>query len=411
MVVAALFCVVLFAVAALVIDYGDGVMGRREAQTAADAAALAAAQDLPDTSVAAATARRYVASNLGAVDWTGCVDPGALALRPDGGNGCISFDAARTRVRVRIPTDTRPVLFGAFAGSTGLKVSASATAQRLVAAGGGPCGLCIIGDRTLQLAGLTKLAVTGGEIQADRLTANNNGAAATVSPLPLRWWAANNSNWGRNDQPAPATFNSRYSKLSAPVPNPFAHLTVDYTGLTTDGSNVNYCNNGVSPIQPGRIYTQNVNINCGTVTLASGTYHFANTLTVGSGATLRGTGVTLVFGCSRACTGEGGKFVFNGNSTVAISAPTSGAYANMAIMFDPGNASGTPNQLGGRITLDGAVYAKKAGFNMGQGSAVVNAWTIVSGGNFDLNAGTLLIDNTRFGGSGSGANGSVSLLD
>jgi len=427
LVVAAISMVAVLAIVAIVIDIGYAKQYRRLSQNSADAAALAAAQDLDGTAAktttAVATAKTWTTKNdpkITAASWTGCTDPNALPYRPDPNNSCISFASNYLTVRVMVPTVTQPVFFGGVVGSKGLPVNASATATKTPGTAtvtAGPCGLCVIEGRTLQIAGNTSVTVTGGEIQADRLTANANDSNNSITPVPLKWYQANNSNWGRNVQPSPATFNSRYAQLSAAVPNPFAAKTVDYTGLVTDGSNINF-NGGTNPLQPNRIYTQNVNINGGTLTLSPGTYYFANTLTVQGSAKLIGTGVTLVFSCRASCAtvgGEPGKFNFSAGTTVEITAPTSGAYAGLAIMFDPNGSQGTPNQLSGNITLNGAVYAKKAGFNMGSSNAVVKAWTIVSGGNFDANGGSLRIDNTAYatatgGGGGTGSTGgSVSL--
>lgn len=425
----ALLLIPLLIVTAIVVDIGYAKQRRRQVQSGADAAALAAAQELDGTSTqvarAVSAAKTWAAKNvdgLVASDWIGCSDPGALAARPDAGNTCISFDStsAPTRVRVRIPAEDQPQFFGQMASSDALSVTAHAVAARAPGVApstpAGPCGLCVIGDRTLQIAGTTQIQVTGGEIQADRLTANANDSNTAITPTPLKWYSANGSNWGRNVQPSPATFNSRYVRLTAPVPNPFDGVTVSYTGLTVSDANVNLPGQG--QILPNTIYRQNVSITSGTVTLQpNSTYYFANTLIVNSGAKLVGNGVTLVFGCTSPCNGEGGKFNFNQGSTVEITAPTTGPYAGFAILFDPGNRSGTPNQLSGTITLAGAVYAKGAGFNMGSSSAVVKAWTVVSGGNFDANNGRIEIDNTKYattvgggGGGGSTAGGQISLV-
>ncbi len=428
LVMVAISMIAILTIVALVVDVGYAKQYRRLSQNSADAAALAAAQDLDGspakTTTALATAKTWARKNdaqITAASWAGCTDPKALPVRPDPGNSCISFSPDYLTVRVLLPAITQPVFFGGVTGSKGFDVNASAAATKTpgtVTAAAGPCGLCVIEGRTLQIAGSTAISVTGGEIQADRLTANANDNNNAITPVPLRWYASNGSNWGRNVQPAPATFNSRYSQLSAPVPNPFAAKTVDYTGLVTDGSNINY-SGGASPLVPNRIYTQNVNIQGGTLTLAPGIYYFANTLNVTNGAKLIGTNVTLVFSCRASCAtvgGEPGKFNFSQGTTVQITAPTSGTYAGMAIMFDPDGSQGTPNQLSGTITLNGAVYAKKAGFNMGSSSAVIKAWTIVSGGNFDANNGTLQIDNNAYanavggGGGGSTTGGSVSLV-
>ncbi|WCO65996.1 pilus assembly protein TadG-related protein [Iamia majanohamensis] len=423
-----LVIVPLLLVGALVIDVGYAKDQRRITQNAADAAALAAAQEMDGTSGqltrAVATAKTWAAKNLPgltATDWVGCTDPDALTARPDltANNTCISFDSATapTKVRVRIPTLDQARFFGQLGSHDALQVTASAVASRTPSTTtqvAGPCGLCIIGDRTLQI-GNSQIAVTGGEIQADRLTANAQDSNYGITPVPLRWYSQNNSNWGRNVQPAPATFNSRYSKLSAPVPNPFEAIDVSYAGLPISDANINA---PAQTIQPDTIYRQSVNVS-GNVTLAPNrTYYFRGNLQVNGGARLVGSGVTLVFVCESRCNGgEGGKFNFGSGSTVQISAPTSGPYAGLAIMFDPTWRGGTPNQLSGNITLEGAVYGKGAGFNMGSNNGLVKAWTIVAGGNFDANQGRLEIDNTKYysggggGGGGSGSSGGEISLD
>lgn len=422
--VVALAMVPLLIITALVADVGYAKQRRRTFQATADAAALAAAQELDggptQISRAIVAVKTWTTKNqpeLTSSRWNGCSDPDALTYRPDTGNTCISFDSASTpsKVRVRLPDEAQPQFFGQFASKDRLRVTAAATASRTPATTtqvAGPCGLCVIGDRTLQMSNMQEVRVTGGEIQADRLTVNLQDANNGVSPLPLKWFNSNGSNWGRNVQPAPATFNSRYSRLSAAVPNPFAALTVSYAGLTVDwSSNINAPGN---TIQPDVIYRQSVNIN-GNVTLAPNrTYYFANNLQMNSG-TLTGVNVTLVFVCTSTCNGsEGGKFNFGSNTTVNITAPSTGPYAGMAIMFDPTMTGGTPNQLSGQVTLDGAVYAKGMGFNLGNSNGVTRAWTIVAGGNFDANSGRLFVDNTKYyalGGSGTGgsAGGTISL--
>lgn len=429
LVVSVIVMLSVLAITALVIDIGYAKQSRRLAQNTADAAALAAAQDLdgtaPSTVTAVASARSWAQKNdpdLTTAAWSGCTDADALPVRPDPATTCISFSADRMTVRVRLPMRDQPVFFGGVIRSDPLEVEAVAVATKTLGSTpsmpAGPCGLCVIEDRTLQIGGSTSIQVTGGEIQADRLTANAQDGNNGIAPVPLRWHTSNTSNWGRNVQPAPATFNSRYQRLTAAVPNPFAALSVDYTGLVTDGSNINY-SSGPSPLQPNRIYTQNINVQGGTLNLAPGTYYFANTLNVTNGARLTGTGVTLVFACAAPCTSGGsepGKFNFSNGTTVTITAPTTGPYAGLAILFDPNGRQGTPNQLSGNITLEGAVYGRRAGFNMGSSSGVVRAWTIVAGGNFDANAGTLIIDNTAYaatvgggGGGSSGTEGSVNL--
>ncbi|MBA3716885.1 MAG: hypothetical protein H0W87_01485 [Actinobacteria bacterium] len=65
------FLVVLLGVAALVVDWGSWFTEQRHLQAAADAATMAAAQDLPNTALASTTATTYAASNAtGLNTWT-----------------------------------------------------------------------------------------------------------------------------------------------------------------------------------------------------------------------------------------------------------------------------------------------------------------------------------------------------
>jgi Flp pilus assembly protein TadG len=70
MVLSVLFVVAMIGFAALVVDVGAWFRGQRHLQTVADAAALAGAQDLPNTSTAQATAATYAQEN-----WAGVTPP------------------------------------------------------------------------------------------------------------------------------------------------------------------------------------------------------------------------------------------------------------------------------------------------------------------------------------------------
>jgi hypothetical protein len=403
-------------VAAVVVDLGYARQLRRTSQNSADAAALAAAQELDGRadqfSRAVTTAKTWAGrnlSNLNDAAWQSCIDATPLAYVPAGSaaGSCVSFDSPTTptRVRVRVPTVESPMFFSRVIRNSGTGIAASAVARRVAAQGSaGPCGLCILRPSRLQIGSITQLRITGSNVYAHDLTVNASDSlpATQIQPLPLYYRNTNSSNWGRNVQPAPATFNSRYAALTADVPNPFAAVTVDYAGVSALQTNVNQCGNG-NPLTPDRIYTQSVNLNCGTITLAPGIYFFSGTLNVGSGVTLTGTNVTLVFGCAnssrtvgQACNNSaGGNFNFASGSTVNLSAPTTGPYAGLAILFDPGNIAGTPSHFDGTTTLDGSVYSKQSGLTSGTSSSSLTAWTIVSGGNYDFNAGTIIIDATK----------------
>ena len=71
--------VAMCALAALGVDIANVWQVRRHAQNAADAAALAAAQDLPNLNNAIATAKTYSQRNFNVATshWVGCRDSGA----------------------------------------------------------------------------------------------------------------------------------------------------------------------------------------------------------------------------------------------------------------------------------------------------------------------------------------------
>lgn len=419
LVITTLVLLALLAVVALVVDVGFAKQYRRQAQNSADAAALAAAQDLDgtaaSTATAIATAKAWALKNnpsITATSWVGCQDAAALALTPDTANSntCISFAADRLSVRVQVPVRDQPVFFGRFAGGAAISVGASARAGKTpgnsTTATAGPCGLCQIGPgNTLKLGGGPTITITNGAVQAHNLAPDG---IQSVSPLPIGWYnqLQNGGNCSR----------CTYTKLASPVPNPFAAVTVDYAGLVVDDSNVNLP--GSTPLLPGRIYRQSVTINSGTVNLAPGTYYFRNGFNV-NGGTLTGTGVTLVLACEAKCNGSSaiGNFNFNGG-TVNLSAPTTGPYAGLSIVADPTSGDpGVPSRFNANVTLNGGVYLKNTGFETGTSGKGLTSWTVVSGGQVNLNQGYVTIDNQAYyaavGGasSGSGSGGTIALLD
>ena len=84
LVVAALMMTALLAMSALAIDIANARQQQRQAQGSADAAALAAAQDLPDPNAAVATVKQYAADNFDTAPaaWNGCRTPTTLPSYP-----------------------------------------------------------------------------------------------------------------------------------------------------------------------------------------------------------------------------------------------------------------------------------------------------------------------------------------
>jgi Flp pilus assembly protein TadG len=128
-VIVAICTIVLFGVAAMAVDLGNGWSRKRSAQTDADFAALAGAAQLPDANAARAAAYDYLKRNLPKSD--NQADAGPLTNYDDNdlGNGEIDITASNKRITVWVPK--RRVNFGIAAaiGFTAVNVQATATAE------------------------------------------------------------------------------------------------------------------------------------------------------------------------------------------------------------------------------------------------------------------------------------------
>ena len=131
LVITAFALVGLVGVVALVVDIVNVNQAQIRAQATADAAALAAAQDLDDVPFALDAAQEYAGRNYGVTvfDWVDCVDPEPLAVATD--VPCISIDDSDspTEIRVHLPDRRVPAFFASVLGRDGFTVSAAATAQ------------------------------------------------------------------------------------------------------------------------------------------------------------------------------------------------------------------------------------------------------------------------------------------
>ena len=194
----AILAVVLLGFAAVAIDMSNARQVRRQAQGGADAAALAAAQDLPDPNAVVATVKAYSLANYGTPNsaWEGCSDPNHLVELPDtvNSNTCISIDEPVARVRVKLPARQVDTFFGGVLGYDTLDVSAMAVAQAdlkrddriipaTVAASAGSGNICIEnGGNDTACANRT----SGNFGSFDSLRINIYMPTSNVSPDSLR---------------------------------------------------------------------------------------------------------------------------------------------------------------------------------------------------------------------------------
>lgn len=130
----ALCLIMLMVFAAFAVDIGGVYAERRQDQTAADVAALAAVQDLRGGEAAiVATAKAYAHESLGEVippgadGWNSCARPDPAALSTQASTAsCISYDSMQ--VRVRLPDRFYKASFGRVIGLDDYRHSAFAIA-------------------------------------------------------------------------------------------------------------------------------------------------------------------------------------------------------------------------------------------------------------------------------------------
>jgi hypothetical protein len=164
---------------------------------------------------------------------------------------------------------------------------------------------------------------------------------------------------------------------AAPAPDPFAKVPAPSTSgpcLTASGST----------LQPG-IYCTGLRLK-GDITLSPGVYVIDNFLDVTGNTTITGSGVTLYLA-------GGANVTINGNTTLNLSAPTSGPYSGI-LFFGDRSARGGSVVFDGNAnsTLTGALYfpteavTYKGNYGGANGCTQIVAYTVSWTGSASLNA-------------------------
>lgn len=379
-VLTAMLAVVLLVASAFVVDLGSAYVAGSKAQTAADASALAGLQALhpgdstqPDFASAVTAVKAFAAENYAVPDdaWTGCTDPAPL---PTHAEGCISFlvSGGTAKARVVMPDRTVDTAFAGLVGVDSLEVSASARAMMRT---GGPsdCALCVIGDGAHDFQN-GDVTVSGADIHLNGdVSVGPNGLVATDGAITVEGIASGSD----------ARYDPDPTESAGRMEDPL----VDYPAAPDISPTVKTdpCGEGASH-GPGTYGS--VSIRGANCTLQPGLYVIVGTwdLAGNDASVLTGDGVTLHFTCGtttvvRSCApGEAGGTLDNsGNGSVAITAPTTGPYAGMALWFDRANGAVIRLTGNGQAGLSGTIYALSAQLLInGNGCAgTLNALVIV----------------------------------
>lgn len=338
LVIAGLSLPLVVGAAGLGTDTVQWVVWKRELQRAADSAAFAGAyaraQDNANMTATQAVTRDLTQNNHTMVSLLAGSPQIAFPTSPNWANG----------VRVTLRVQKR-LGFSSLFFSTPPIIEASATAA-LVDEG----TYCAVG-----------LAPTGSSIEIGGSTNVNLGCGAisnSQDPTQSVGVSGNAHNFVADPVAGvggvSSTVNGATEVLSFQVPmrDPYADIsTAVPAGMPCRNYNNAQTTNADGSKAPGCY--NNFNPAAGTV-LSPGEYYLNNTnLSLSGHQSISGTGVTIIL------TGTNpGSLTMNGNSSMNLTAPTSGPYENMVLIQSPNATAGNTNKINGDndTVLDGAVY-------------------------------------------------------
>lgn len=366
-----LLSVVLFTVAALVVDLGLARSARLQAQATADAGALAAANaaylhGVPDTAAAVAAVKAYAAQNYGTTDadWASCKDAGRptgfVAL--PGETDCVSFAGlpTPTEVRVLVPTRTLRTPLASLIGVRSLPVNALAQAK-LTAGGAAACGLCVIGPGAHDVQN-GDVRVTGADIYFNgTVDSRTNGSVVAAGGGQIRL---------QGTKPPQGTWAPAPAQNQPPVDDPLSFLTLPPSTVGLTAKTGSACGTGSSG-GPGIYRSLGVT---GTCTLQPGVYVVTGQNHLSGQEVLNAPGVTLYFTCQSTTTslpsprpcnpGEsGGDLLMTGQTVFNISAPLTGPTAGLAVASDRNSTASFDWRGNGLLQTAGTIYLRSGTLN------------------------------------------------
>lgn len=375
-------CVVpLAGMLALAVDLGLLYRTRRNAQTAADAAALAYAWECYRYTITPAST---ATCPTGTVNTNAKVALDSAAISngyTNGANGRVitvtapSFTAATwgTAPAVQVTVqDTVKSLFGKLLGRNTTVVSARAIATWSLA----PSTACAMAlnptaSNALDTQGTPKVSAPGCQVvvNSNATTAASTGGNATVTASAI---AVTGGVSGSGFSPTPSTG-------VPPSLNPLANVTAPNVPACTFSSNYDQKPNdpalNFAPTVTGgtAVFCGAVSIK-GTANFAAGTYIFRQGLTVTSQGTVTGTtGVTFInmpYGsptCDVTKTNPDCQLYIQAGASLNLTAPSTGPYKGI-LFYQPASLPAASIWANSTSTINGAFYFPSATLEMGGGA-------------------------------------------
>lgn len=367
--------VVVVGIAGLAVDVGHLRYAKRQLQTLADSAALAAATELPhcsgtdDCTAMQTAAQQAITENgaaLGGSMLTQCsgsvsgltleVNNGPCALgTSDPNNGDATYVEA-------VVTQAQPMYFAQILGLNSMTISARAEAKL----GNSPYCVISLGSSgiTFQSNGGGLTASCGVMDDSDSTTAfQANGASISASQISVTGGDQLN---GGNVNPTPVT------NVPA-MPDPLSYLTPPTSSGCTYSS-VYSVNSGSATLYPGT-YCGGIQLNGGSANLSAGTYILEGIGLQVNGGSISGTGVSFYI--------SQGQIQFNGSNTVDLVAPTTGSYAGILFYQSSSDSSAATINGGAGSAFQGALYFPDSNIQLNGSNTA--AYTIVVSDSIQIN--------------------------
>lgn len=383
----------VLALFALVMDVGQLLYTKRQLQTAADAAAVAAALEIQTcgsttncTVMQTAAKASFTENGLSTPTLvTQCASSSASGLILQLNNAPCSLGASDPNYQNKsvveaIVSKKQPTMFGKLLGISTVNLTA-----RAESGAGGPSNCIFVLNPT---ASQSLLMNSNAQITAQcGVMVNSNSSSALLANSGVKLTATAINIVGGTLLNGSPTLSPTPVKGASAAADPFASTpkpTVGSCGSSTAspfwGAANNVSVSGNVTFNPG-VYCGGINLNSGaTATLNAGTYIMKGSVNAGSGSSITGNGVTIYFST--------GSLTMNSSSHASLVAPTSGTYSGMLLFQDSSDTNSIILDGDSTSKWQGAVYAPSAQLTLNGGSNLA-AYTII-----DVN--TVIVNTTAF---------------
>jgi Flp pilus assembly protein TadG len=358
----------------LATDVGTLFHAKRNVQIAADAAAIAGAAELPYGTTDMTTAAQDASAQNGFTNGSNNVVV-TVNTPPQAGvyKGVAGYVEA-------IVTQPQPTFFMKLFKRTSMTVAARAVASNGASNGCiytlGTSGTDILMNGNVDLTATSCSIIDDSSNASQALLANGN---VTLDAQSIGVVGGVLSNGGNSITPTPVTG-------IVPVSNPLAFETPP----ANPGGCVSMTYQSNATVPQGCYSSLTIN-GSPTVTLSSGVFYITGAMTVNGTPTVNGTGVTIYLASSSA------SFTDNGNTTLNLSAPTSGAYNGILFYQNPSDTNTLTMNGSSSSTLKGIFYAPTANLVL-NGSGSTDFYTSFVVGSLTFNGTGTLLDYASING-------------